>query len=348
MKADSPEDRAPMKTQIQGIFPVMLTPFTGRDAIDWEGYERLIEWYLAKGAHGLFAVCQSSEMQHLALDERCALARFTVEKVAGRVPVVASGHVSDSPDDQKAELAAIASTGVDAVVLVTNRLAGQGDEGDALLSNLRNFLTALPSDAVLGLYECPAPFRRLLTDDEIEWCAGSGRFAFLKDVSCDLATVRRRLALTKGTPLAINNANAAIAWPAMLAGGQGFSGVMNNFHPDLYRWLFDHGREHPELARELDTFLVLAAMCEPMGYPKLAKAYHVRLGTFDCAHSRAVTYDLARRHWALDAILDRVAEGADRFRARLPGPAPSRSGVAPGGAPPAPPRPPALLPSGAR
>ncbi len=307
-----------MSLPIQGIFPVMLTPFTERDEIDWEGCEALIEWYLARGAQGLFAVCQSSEMQHLTLAERCALARFTVERVAGRVPVVASGHISDSAAGQRAELAAITATGVDAVVLVTNRLAAPDEDSAILRARIGDLVAALPRDAVLGLYECPAPYRRLLTDAELEWCAHSGRFAFLKDVSCDLATVRRRLALTRGTPLAINNANAAIAWPAMLAGGHGFAGVMNNFHPDLYRWLFEHGRGHPELADELDTFLVLAAMCEPMGYPKLAKEYHRRLGTFACAHSRAVPHDLAERYWALDDILDRIAGGADRFRARLP------------------------------
>lgn len=310
-----------MTISFHGIFPVMLTPFTEHDEIDWEGYEALIEWYLARGAHGLFAVCQSSEMQHLTLEERRALARFTVENVAGRVPVVASGHVADSVADQKAELAAVAETGVDAVVLVTNRLAAPGEDGAALLSRLRDLVAALPRDTALGLYECPAPYRRLLTDAELEWCAQSGQFAFLKDVSCDLATVRRRLALTKGTPLAINNANAAIAWPAMRAGGQGFAGVMNNFHPDLYRWLFEHGREHPEFAGELDTFLVLAAMCEPMGYPKLAKEFHRRLGTFASTRSRAVPFDLAERFWAVDVLLDHIAEGAARFRARLPGPA---------------------------
>ncbi|SFB61654.1 4-hydroxy-tetrahydrodipicolinate synthase [Rhizobium sp. NFR07] len=70
----------------------------------------------------------------------------------------------------------------------------------------------------LGLYECPAPYRRLLTDDELMFCANSGRFVILKDVSCDLETVTRRVELTKGTPLAIGNANAAIAFVVSGAG----------------------------------------------------------------------------------------------------------------------------------
>ena len=102
---------------------------------------------------------------------------------------------------------------------------------------------------------------------------------FLKDVSCDLDVVRRRTRLANDSMLAVNNANAAIAHPALQSGADGFCGVFTNFHPDLYRWLQDEGPSHPELADELGIFLALAALSEPMGYPKLAKIYHQRLGT---------------------------------------------------------------------
>ena len=308
-----------MPHAMQGIFPVVITPFHADNTIDWDGYARLIEWYIDNGSHGLFAVCQSSEMLFLSLEERVALAKFTAKQVAGRVPVVASGHISDSMADQKAELRAVAETGVDAVVLVTNRLAAADEDSTVFRNRMDDLLSALPSDLSLGLYECPAPYRRLLTDDEVSWCAQSGRFAFLKDVTCDLDHLKRRLTLVEGTPLAINNANAAIAWPAIQAGGHGFSGVMNNFHPDLYRWLMDHGLAHPQLAAEIDTFLVLSAMSEGMGYPKLAKHYHRRIGTFDCVHSRTIPYDIAAKHWAVEVVLDHIVEGAARFRERING-----------------------------
>lgn len=306
-----------MSHTMQGIFPVVITPFNANDTIDWEGYGRLIEWYLENGSSGLFAVCQSSEMVHLSLEERRDLARFTVEQVAGRVPVVASGHVSESMTDQKAELQVVADTGVDAVVLVTNRLAAANEDSATFQARLNELLQALPMDMPLGLYECPAPYRRLLTDDEVAWCAQSGRFAFLKDVCCDLDHLKRRLRLVEGTPLAINNANAAIAWPAIQAGAHGFSGVMNNFHPDLYRWIRDHGRNHPALAAELDTFLVLSAMSESLGYPKLAKHFHRRIGTFTEVQSRTVPYDLGEKHWAVEVVLDQIVDGANRFRERI-------------------------------
>ena len=306
-----------MAKEFAGIIPVMITPFTDDDKIDFDGYANLIEWYLDHGATSLFADCQSSEMQFLSLEERVALALFTVEKVAGRVPVMASGHVSNGLEDQKTELAAMVETGVDAIVLVTNRLDPEEQGADTFRTNLDALLDFLPADMPLGLYECPAPYRRLLSDDEVTYCANSGRFVIVKDVSCDLETVKRRVALVEGTPMKICNANAAIAAPAIRAGSVGFCGVFTNIHPDLYRWLQDHGAEHPELAEELAVYLVLSAAIEPMGYPKLAKLFHQRRGTFSSIHSRTIPFDIEEKFWALSAVIERVEQGNAQFRAKI-------------------------------
>ncbi|CAI8878893.1 MULTISPECIES: dihydrodipicolinate synthase family protein [Burkholderia] len=302
---------------IEGIVPVMLTPFDDAGAIDYAGLERLIEWYLAHGADALFAVAQSSEMQFLSLAERAELARFVVERVAGRVPVVASGHISDDLDAQVAELRAAAESGAQGVVLVTNRLDPQRKGSAAFLDHLHKLLARLPSDLPLGLYECPAPYRRLLSDDELRACIDTGRFVMLKDVSCDLETVKRRVALAAGSPLKILNANAAIAWDAMKAGSAGFNGVFTNFHPDLYRWLRTRGDSDPALADELSTFLVVSAVSEALGYPALAKIYHQRIGTFASIRCRAIDYDVRERFWALDAVLDKIVSGTEHFRRRI-------------------------------
>lgn len=178
-----------MKIRIDGLVPVMLTPFTPADRIDEEGLARLTDWYVEGGAQTLFAVCQSSEMQRLSLDERVFLARRTLEFARGRLPVIASGHICEALEDQLTELKAMGETGVDALVLVTNRLDPQNAGFEAFRHALESIMQALPADLPLGLYECPAPYRRLLSDDELKLCIDTGRFAVLKDVSCDLPTV---------------------------------------------------------------------------------------------------------------------------------------------------------------
>jgi len=293
----------------------MLTPYKDDGSIDYGGYEALTEWYLDNGSDALFAVCQSSEMHCLSLKERVELARQTVHLVNGRVPVLASGHIAQSTDEQITELRAMAETGVDALVLVTNRFNTDANASDkAVLHHLRILMDKLPPELPLGLYECPMPFRRLLNDELLRFCADSGRFVTLKDVSCDLETLMRRIEIVKGSPLAIVNANAAIALPAIRAGSQGFCGVMNNFHPDLYAWLYHHGRYHEALADELSTFLALSGLLETQGYPAVAKRYHQRLNTFSSINCRNIDVDILDKYWALDALLDTLVQGAERYR----------------------------------
>lgn len=307
-----------MKT-INGIVPVMLTPFTSDDQIDYPALAKLIDWYLAKGVDALFAVCQSSEMQFLSLAERVELAHFVVQHVNGRIPVIASGHISDDIEAQKSELLAMAQTGIDALVLVTNHLDPRNEGSDVFYATLNTLLDTLPASLPLGLYECPAPYRRLLTDDEFAWCANSGRFVVLKDVSCDLPTVERRVRLAQGTSLNVINANAAIAWPAILAGSQGFSGVFTNFHPELYSWLWHEGKNQRALADELAIFLSLGAVTETLGYPKNAKIYHQRLGTFDSIACRVNKDDVLNKFWGLTVILDQIRVGTEQWRQRIAG-----------------------------
>ena len=57
-----------------GVWPVMLTPFTEENQVDYAALKELVEWYIKNGVDGLFAVCQSSEMFKLTLKERVTAA----------------------------------------------------------------------------------------------------------------------------------------------------------------------------------------------------------------------------------------------------------------------------------
>ena len=59
-----------------GVYPVMLTPFTENNEVDYEALGKLIDWYIEKGVNGLFADCQSSEMFFLSLEERVKIGEF--------------------------------------------------------------------------------------------------------------------------------------------------------------------------------------------------------------------------------------------------------------------------------
>ena len=264
-----------------GIWPVMLTPFRENLEIDWRSLERLIDWYVANGVHGLFANCQSSEMFFLSDAESVQLTRFIVDYADGRVPVVASGHTADTFAHQVEQISAIADTGVDSVILISNRLA-TADQSDAMaLDWLQRLTDAVPAPITMGVYECPYPYKRLLSDAAVEWCAKSDRFTFVKDTCCNIETIRRRIKLIEGSRLHLLNANAQTLLDTLKAGGHGYSGVMANFHPALYVWLVENWSKAPDKAAVLSEILTLGALSEYLDYPVNAKDYHMQIGTFE-------------------------------------------------------------------
>ncbi|GFZ96637.1 dihydrodipicolinate synthase family protein [Paenibacillus marchantiophytorum] len=281
-----------MKKQIPtGVWPTMITPFTESNEIDYAALERLINWYIGHGVDGLFAVCQSSEMFFLSLEERVQLARFVKEKAAGRVPVIASGHIADSYEDQAQELKAMADTGIDALVLITNRLALEGEMDDTWKLNLDNLLKEIPQELPLGFYECPSPYKRIISPEALKWCAETGRFLFLKDTSCDTHNMKMKLEAVQGTGLHIYNANTATLLETLKLGVTGYSGVMANFHPELYVWLMKYGEEKPEEAENLISFLSMASLIEKQLYPVNAKYYLMLEGVLTNYHCRSKNHE---------------------------------------------------------
>ncbi|MEF2246034.1 dihydrodipicolinate synthase family protein [Paenibacillus sp. IITD108] len=300
-----------------GVWPTMITPFTENNEIDYASLGKLIDWYIERGVDGLFAVCQSSEMFKLSLEERVALAAFTVERSAGRVPVIASGHISDAMEDQIYELQAISKTGIAALVLITNRLASEDESDEVLKNRLEELLQHLPKELPLGFYECPAPYKRLMTPELLRWCADTGRFQFLKDTSCDVEEIRAKVEAVSGTGLKLYNANSATLLETLKLGAAGYSGVMANFHPELYVWLVKNFQQFPAEAQLLSDQLSLASFIERQVYPVNAK-YHMMLEQVS-SNYLSRTRDASQFHATNRLEVEQLHRLAKHWRSQFPG-----------------------------
>ncbi|MBN1466034.1 dihydrodipicolinate synthase family protein [candidate division KSB1 bacterium] len=298
-----------------GIWPTMITPFTAANEIDYDALERMIEWYIEHKSDGLFAVCQSSEMWQLSLIERVQLSQFVVRKAAGRLPVIASGHIGESEAEQLDELERIANTGVQGLVLVTNRLAAINEDADQVKRSIETILRRLPQSMPLGLYECPYPYKRLFTPALLRFCEDTERFYFLKDTSCSVDDMRAKMGAITGR-LKIYNANAATLDESYHVGVAGYSGVMANFHPHLYRWHFDHFDHASLIIKEVAEMLSIASLIERQFYPVNAK-YHMRLEGIELGlFSRiASSHHFAR---AQQLEVEQLRSLVNRFIERLP------------------------------
>lgn len=73
----------------QGSFPALVTPFKANTDIDFDAYGRLIDFHLENGTDGIVPCGCTGEAATLSHDEQKAIIKYAVERVAGRVPVVA-------------------------------------------------------------------------------------------------------------------------------------------------------------------------------------------------------------------------------------------------------------------
>ncbi len=266
----------------RGSIVTMITPFDEAGEIDYSAVAKLVEWYLASGCVGIFAPCLSSEMFDLTPSERIELARAVKKQVGGRGVVVSTGTYGGAIEEQATFCKTIAEC-CDAVVVNTATLVPK-DADDAAWQAAAARLLELTGDVPLGLYECPVPYKRLLSPALIKWCADSGRFHFHKDTCCQMGDIRAKLAAVGAVggaaappnPFRFYNANVETLLPSVLAGGAGFSGISANFYPHLHAWLVEHapaGTEVDDKVRKVQDFLSLAEATVCVRYPASAKAY---------------------------------------------------------------------------
>ncbi len=273
-----------------GVYPTMVTPFTDDNKVDYHALEQLISWYLERGVAGLFAICQSSEIFFLSDEEKLEILKFIMKNVPKGTTVIASGHTADDLDKQIYDANKYIETGIDAYVFISNRFARAEEDDSVLLKNMEKVVNALP-EIGLGVYECPYPYKRLLTPELIKEMTKGGRFQFLKDTCCNLEQIGAKLEAAKDSDFKIFNANCALLLDSLNMGCSGFSGVMANFHPELYVELCNIYKTNPEKAKMLQDFVGFASIAECQVYPVNAK-YYMSLDGLD------ITYNTRSRNIA--------------------------------------------------
>ena len=269
---------------MRNTFTTMITPYNKDGSVDYETALKYVDFYFENGLTGIFAVCQSSEIFYLSLEERVKLNRLVyerskeLERKSGKpFAVVSSGHVSDTLEGQIEELNAIWESGTDALILITNRLDPNNEGDDVFIANAEKLIAALPAEAKLGFYECPYPYKRLVTPKILDWCLSTGRFYYMKDTCCDAAVIAERVKQLEGSEFQILNANCQTLLECMQSGAQGYCGIMCNFHPKLYAWLVENFDKEPEKAALVQSFIGTFGFTEAgLAYPLTAK-YHMGL-----------------------------------------------------------------------
>ena len=259
----------------KGFIPVMLTPFKDNGEIDYKGLTTLTELYLNAGAAGLFANCLSSEMFELSPAEMLEMVNHVVEVSAGRVPVVATGTFKGSVTEQASFVKQIYDQGVEAVIVTTGLMAAEQDS-DAQFNEQVYKLIDLTENIPLGFYECPVPYKRVLSPAQLGLFVETGRVIYHKDTSLDISQVREKNSVTsRFEKFGLYDAYMEHAVDSLKAGSAGLSCIQGNFFPELIVWLCKH-YDAEDAKAEVD--LVQQFFTDEMevmhqNYPIIAKYY---------------------------------------------------------------------------
>ena len=226
-----------MEQKNKGFIPVMLTPFKSNGDVDYDALTQLTEMYLQAGASGLFANCLSSEMFELTGDERLQVIKHVIKVANGAVPVVATGTFGGEISKQADFVKRVHDTGTAAVIAITSLLADQ-NEPDELFNNRVFELIDQTSSIPLGFYECPVPYKRLLSPSQLIAFVETGRVIYHKDTCLDINQVKQKLEAEKVNPaFGLYDAYMAHAVESLKAGSAGLSCIQGNFFPEMIVWL---------------------------------------------------------------------------------------------------------------
>ena len=297
--------------------PVMITPFDLRAKIDLEAVSRLIDFYLAAGVKGFFANCLSSEMFSISEDERILLTKHVVDYVNGRVPIVATGSFGLTVEDKAIFTKKIYDTGVDAVIMITGHFAKVEEDDEALVKNFEKMF-GLTSSIPLGMYECPAPYKRIIPANVFKILLESGRLVYHKDTSIELEQVKAKLDIAKDYHrFEFYDAHTPNAMFSLQMGAKGMSSISGNFYPEILVWMCNNANDP---AKQEDVKLLQSELTrvDPLihiAYPLSAKYFLQKRGLPVRTISRAQAVQLTpEQRKTLDGIHDSFLSWCERLK----------------------------------
>ena len=177
---------------LRGSIVALITPMHASGEVDWAALDELIDWHVECGTHGIVPVGTTGESATLNHDEHKRVVERTIEKTAGRIPVIA-GTGSNSTAEAIEFTEAAARAGADACLLVTPYYNKPTPEG--LFRHFKAIAEAV--DVPLVLYNVPPRTACDMQAETVARCAALPNVIGIKEACGDaerVAAIRRAVA----------------------------------------------------------------------------------------------------------------------------------------------------------
>lgn len=210
-----------------GSYTALVTPFTSAGALDEAAFEKLVDWQIEQGTHGLVPVGTTGESPTLSHEEHDRIVEICVKTAAGRVPVIAGAGSNSTAEAVRLSRHAEA-VGADAVLIVSPYYNKPTQAG------LKAHFTAV-ADAVsvpVIIYDIPGRSIVRLDDEVLADLARHPNIAGIKDATADCGRPTRLLNLIGDGFCQLSGEDATVL-PYLAAGGHGCISVVSNIAPAL-------------------------------------------------------------------------------------------------------------------
>ncbi len=212
------------RTVFTGAATAIITPLTP-DGIDYTRFGAMIDWQIEAGIDAIVAVGTTGEGSTLTDEEHREAIRFCVERVGGRVPVIAGTGSNDTA--YAIDLSRYAAqVGADAMLLVTPYYNKATQRGMAA-----SFLAVADAiDKPCILYNVPGRTGCNLLPATAALLAEHPNIVAIKEASGNISQIAELAALV-GDKMDIYSGNDDQIVPVLSLGGKGVISVLSNLLP---------------------------------------------------------------------------------------------------------------------
>jgi 4-hydroxy-tetrahydrodipicolinate synthase len=292
--------------QLHGSICALVTPFDAREQLDFTALDRLLDWHLASGTHGLVLAGSTGEAALLDDAEYRALLEYAVQRIAGRIPVIAG---IGSPSTRKSlALARIAAEArADAVLAATPYYVRPTQHG--LIAHYLHL--AVESTLPIILYNVPGRTGCDLLPETVAALAAHPRIVGVKEARPEPERMAALLKLQSAN-FAVLSGDDPTALHAMFAGAKGTISVAANVAPRAFAELCERAASANAATRlsAEDIDRALHELYRVLGLesnPIPAKWALHRLGYLNAIHRLPLTPLSAQHHAAIDQCLAALA-----------------------------------------
>jgi 4-hydroxy-tetrahydrodipicolinate synthase len=170
--------------KFEGIYTPIVTPLSVEGSFNFDGLADQIEHLIGAGVHGIISGGSTGENYAQTVQERLALARFTKERIKGRVPLIVGTGTMRTPDSV-ALASGAREIGADAILLATPPYSVPTEQENAL-----NALTIdRAADLPVMLYNYPGRMGVNMGAEFLDRVGRSRNICAIKESSGDINRV---------------------------------------------------------------------------------------------------------------------------------------------------------------